>query len=278
MLAKALPSILPPMTHEEILEVTHLHSLAGKEYEHIIRERPVRSPHHSASVAAVIGGGSSLRPGEISLSHRGVLFFDELPEFNRHTIEALRQPLEDRVISLARLKETIDYPADFMLVATANPCPCGRYGSSQACHCPPASLKRYHNKLSGPILDRIDLYSYVHEVDYDSLLNTSQKPEDDAAVAKRVQTARQLQAERYQSGLLNGSLDNQAIKRFAKPTKAAVGLLNTAGERLHLSARAYMRALRVARTIADLAGSPVIELEHVSEALQYRNNLQNWVI
>jgi magnesium chelatase family protein len=170
MLAKALPNLLPALNHEEMLEVTHLHSLAGHEYDRIINERPFRAPHHSATHVAVIGGGQNLRPGEISLSHRGVLFFDELPEFSRQTLEALRQPLEDRVISVARAKDTAQYPASFILIATANPCPCGYYGTTKTCRCTPAQIQRYQQRVSGPIMDRIDLYAEVSEIDHAKLL------------------------------------------------------------------------------------------------------------
>ncbi len=176
MLAKTLPSLLPALSHEEMLEVTHLHSLAGHEYDRIISIRPFRSPHHSATHVAIIGGGQNLRPGEISFSHHGILFFDELPEFNRLTLEALRQPMEDRVISLARAKDTAEYPANFILVATANPCPCGYYGSGTTCHCLPSQIQRYQQKVSGPILDRIDLYSGVSEVEHSKLLTKNLRP------------------------------------------------------------------------------------------------------
>ena len=170
MLAKTLPSLLPELNHEEMLEVTHLHSLAGHEYDRIIAERPFRSPHHSATHVAIIGGGQNLRPGEISLSHRGILFFDELPEFSRMTLEALRQPLEDRVISVARAKDTAEYPASFILVATANPCPCGYYGTAKTCRCLPARSSATSRRVSGPILDRIDLYAEVNEIEHAKLL------------------------------------------------------------------------------------------------------------
>ncbi|HEY1835203.1 MAG TPA: ATP-binding protein [Candidatus Saccharimonadales bacterium] len=170
MLAKALPAILPPLGHEEMLEVTHLHSLANLEYEHLVSERPFRTPHHSASHVAIVGGGNAVRPGEISLSHRGILFFDKLPEFSRMTIEALRQPLEDRAITVSRAKETSTFPANFIFVATANPCPCGYYGTHKTCECSPHQLNHYRRKLSGPLLDRIDLYVEVQEVEHEKLL------------------------------------------------------------------------------------------------------------
>ena len=271
MLAKALPDILPPLNHEEMLEVTHLHSLASHNYEQIITDRPFRAPHHSASHVAVIGGGLSLRPGEISLSHRGVLFFDELPEFSRLTLEALRQPLEDRSISVARAKDTAEYPANFILVATANPCPCGYYGTSGTCRCLPAQIMRYQNKLSGPILDRIDLHTSVHEVDHKKLLSKSTDPQSDQTIRDQIITARTTQAKRYNAASkLNCDMTNQDIKQLAKLEPEAKTILDTAAIRLNISARAYMRAIKVARTIADLEGSVAITAGHLSEALAYR--------
>ncbi|HSX23654.1 MAG TPA: YifB family Mg chelatase-like AAA ATPase [Candidatus Saccharimonadales bacterium] len=273
MLAKALPGILPPMGLTEVLEVTHLHSLASHNYDQIVTERPFRSPHHGASETAIIGGGTHARPGEISLAHHGVLFLDELPEYGRATIEALRQPLEDKVITIARAKLQAQYPADFMLIATSNPCPCGFYGTSKTCVCPPHLILQYQRKLSGPILDRIDLYTDVDNVQHDTLLKTNQAAESSHDVQKRVAAARKLQTERYNSPVkTNAQLSNREIKKFANLETAAEELLNQAAEKLDISARSYMRLVKVARTIADLGGSRTITPAHISEAIQYRKN------
>ena len=273
MLAKSLPSVLPKLNLEEILEVTHLHSLASHDYEQIITNRPFRSPHHSASHIAVIGGGLSLRPGEISLAHRGILFFDELPEFGRLTLEALRQPLEDRVITIARAKDTAEYPANFILVATANPCPCGYYGTSSSCRCLPHQIARYRQKLSGPILDRIDLYSDVSEIKHDKLLSQGVDVESDEKVRQNIAKARALQIERYgKTNKLNADMTNADIKKYSLLDDEAKSLLNAAATKLNISARSYMRTVKVARTIADLELSMPVTAAHISEALAYRGS------
>lgn len=270
MLAKALPSVLPPLSLEEALEVTHLHSLATRNYDQIINTRPFRAPHHTASEISILGGGQSPRPGEISLSHHGVLLFDELPEYSRSTLEALRQPLEDKIITVARGKDTLVFPANFILVATANPCPCGYYGSSKPCICTPVEITRYQKKLSGPILDRIDLYIDVDEIKHESLL-TAANAEPSSEIRKRVLKSRELQQKRYKNNLTtNATLNNHQIKTHCMLSPAAKALLDTAAEKLGLSARAYMRVVKVARTIADLNGNAIIGTPEVSEALQYR--------
>jgi len=270
MLAKSLPSILPRMSLQEILEVTHLHSLASKQYDQIITERPFRAPHHSASGTSIVGGGTNPRPGEISLSHNGVLLFDEFPEFDRSTIEALRQPLEDRVITVARAKDTVTFPASFLLVTTSNPCPCGFYGTTKTCRCTAHEIQRYNKKISGPIIDRIDLYVDVNEIEHSSLLHGA-KEEPSESIRKRVKLARKRQTERLGSASkTNASLTNRDIKTKVTLSKEAEELLNKAAERLGISARSYMRTIKVSQTIADLDDSETIEVRHVSEALQYR--------
>ncbi len=270
MLAKALPSILPALSQDEQLEVTQLHSLASKRCDIIIAQRPFRSPHHTASGRSIMGGGQKPLPGEISLAHRGVLFLDEFPEFERSTIEALRQPLEDKVITVARARDTVTFPANFILIATSNPCPCGFYGSSKECRCTPYEVDRYQKKLSGPIIDRIDMYVDVEEVIHDQLLADSHA-ELSKDIATRVQAARSMQRSRYGSVTkTNSDMANQDIKRLGKLEPMAKQLLDQAGAKLLLSARNYMRTVKVARTIADLENSPGISSAHIAEALQYR--------
>ncbi len=270
MLGKALVSLLPPMSYTEILETTHLHSLRGNNYGVLVTSRPFRSPHHSASDAAITGGGQRLRPGEISLAHNGVLFFDELPEFKRNIIEALRQPLEEHRISLSRAQGNTTLPARFILVATANPCPCGFFGTSQPCRCPTAKLNSYQRKLSGPILDRIDLYVPVDHIDHKKLLKSGGDPITDKLARKQILQASQRQLQRYGQSRYNSQLDNREVKRFIKLTAAAQNLLNYGAGTLDLSPRAYMRTLKVARTIADLDGVDKVDKLHISEALRYR--------
>jgi len=272
MLAKALPSILPPLKHEEVLEITQLHSLANRDYDKIILDRPFRTPHHSSSDISIIGGGQNPRPGEISLSHNGVLLFDEFPEFKRTAIDALRQPLEDKEITIARAKDTLNFPANFLLVGTANPCPCGFYGTSKPCTCLPLQIIKYQKKLSGPVLDRIDLYIDVDEIKHDKILHASAQEEPSSKIVDRVAKARKAQLQR--SSKLNSQLNNQDIKKLSNLEDSSEALLNQASAKLGLSARGYIRAIRVARTIADLEASISIKPEHVSEALQYRRTVE----
>jgi len=270
MLAKVLPSLLPPMNTEQILETTHLHSLANAQYDQLITERPFRSPHHTASRAAIIGGGKEIQPGEISLSHNGVLLMDEMPEFPRSTIEALRQPLEEGIITIARAEESVTYPARFMLVATANPCPCGYYGTQIECSCTPAKIAQYRQKISGPIVDRIDIHVTVDKVDHESLLKNIQANRHKVAV-QLVRSARNEQAARFGVGTkLNATMHNREVREFCTLEPAAKSLLDQAADRLHISARSYIRTIKVARTIADLEKSKHILVPHITEALQYR--------
>lgn len=272
MLAKALISLLPPLTHSEIIEVTKIHSIAGETTGQIITQRPFRSPHHGASHIALTGGSSPPRPGEISLAHRGVLFLDELPEYTRQSLESLRQPLEDRLITIARAKDTVVFPANFMLIATRNPCPCGFAGDSRhTCTCTPSQLQLYQKKLSGPLLDRIDMHVEVSRVKHNKLLIKSGSTSQTVALRAALDKALQIQKERFRGmARTNADLTSHEMPTLADLSLAGRSLLERAATSLDLSTRSYFKVIKVARTIADLEQSSVIEPYHVSEALQYR--------
>lgn len=276
MMAKRLPSILPPLSLAESLETTQIHSVAGKlgADMSLISRRPFRSPHHTISQAALVGGGSSPQPGEISLAHNGVLFADELPEFNKSTLEVLRQPLEDRKITIARAKYTVEYPCSFMFVASMNPCPCGYYNDpTHKCVCTPGQIQRYLNKISGPLLDRIDIQIEITPVPFKDISSATQS-ESSASIRERVIKARDIQAVRFSKhrGIhCNAQMTERMIHQYAEPDSAGIQLLRTAMEKLNLSARAYNRILKVARTIADLEASANVLPQHLAEAISYRN-------
>jgi len=276
MLAKRLPSILPPLTLNEALETTKIHSVAGRigADSALMTTRPYRAPHHTISDVALVGGGGNPQPGEISLSHNGVLFLDELPEFKRTVLEVMRQPMEERKVTISRAKLSIDYPANFMLVASMNPCPCGYYNHPEKeCVCGPGIVQRYLSKVSGPLLDRIDLHVEVVPVSFDQM-TTQRKNESSEEIRERVVKARAMQSERFKNRndiYCNAMMPSNMVKDICVINEAGRGLLKTAMERLGLSARAYDRILKVSRTIADLAGTPEIKIEHLAEAIQYRS-------
>ena len=282
MLAKRMPSILPPLSLQESLETTQIHSVAGTLPAgcSLMAQRPYRAPHHTISQVALVGGGTNPQPGEISLAHNGILFCDELPEFQRSVLEVLRQPLEDRIINISRAKYSTTFPCSFMFVASMNPCPCGYYNHpTKACVCTPGQIVRYLNKISGPLLDRIDLQIEITPLSFEEMSRTA-PGETSAAIRERVIKARKIQEKRFASeqGIhCNAQMNSRLMKQYAQPDEEGMNLLREAMNRLQLSARAYDRILRVSRTIADLAGSDHILSEHISEAIGYRNlDRSNW--
>lgn len=276
MMAKRLPSILPPLSLNESLETTQVHSIAGKlkKETSLISQRPFRSPHHTVSDVALVGGGATFMPGEICLAHNGVLFLDELPEFSRSVLETLRQPLEDRIITISRARYNFTLPCSFMLVASMNPCPCGyHHHPTRKCVCTPAQIQRYMNKISGPLMDRIDIQVEVESVPFEDI-SKAPKGEPSSAIRERVLQARKVQEERYKSirGIYcNAQMTTSLLQEYVQLDDAALNLLRTAMKKLNLSARAYDRILKVSRTIADLEGSKDVTSQHIAEAIGYRN-------
>jgi magnesium chelatase family protein len=276
MLARRLPTILPPLSLNEALETTKIHSVAGCLPHHaaLVTTRPFRSPHHTISDVALVGGGSHPMPGEISLAHHGVLFLDELPEFKRTVLEVMRQPMEERKVTISRAKVSVDYPASFMLIASMNPCPCGYYNHpDKECVCAPGVVKRYLNKISGPLLDRIDLHVEVTPVSYDELASNERASENSQDIANRVITAREVQTKRFEGRNIhcNAQMPGRMVQEVCQISPAGQALVKKAMEKLQLSARAYDRILKVARTAADLANSESIQIEHLAEAIHFRS-------
>jgi len=276
MLARALPGILPDLTEDEAMEVTKIYSITGNlpPGESVIKYRPFRAPHHTTSRIGLIGGGSHPLPGEISLAHRGVLFLDEFPEFPRHVLEALRQPMEDGIVTISRAAGQVTYPAKFILVAASNPCPCGYYGDPvKPCRCLPGQIARYQKRVSGPLIDRIDLHLEVPAVKIEKLTQDVKiKTENSKTIKMRVQRARNIQIKRFRGTKFknNGEMGAKEVKQFCKLSPECLALLRQAVSQMNLSARAYFRVIKISRTIADLAGEKEIRTNHIAEALQYR--------
>ena len=275
MLAKCVVSIMPDLSFEEAVEITKVHSVAGilDESKGIVTSRPFRTPHHSTTVPALVGGGAKAKPGEVSLANHGVLFLDEVPEYTRHALETLRQPLEDGFVTVARVQQTVHYPSHFMLIGSMNPCPCGNFGSKKhVCTCTPQSIRKYINKLSGPLLDRIDIQIELDAIEFNELRSKTEE-EKSSVVKERVMKARAIQTERYKRLPIftNSEMSNRLIKQYCEIPAEAETMMETAFKKLSLSARASFRILRVARTIADLEGKDKIETAHVAEAIQYRS-------
>jgi len=285
MLAKRLPSILPPLSLQEALETTKIHSVSGKLVagSSLINRRPFRSPHHTISDIALVGGGSQPQPGEISLAHNGVLFLDELPEFKRTVLEVMRQPMEERIVSISRTKSSVNFPANFMLIAAMNPCPCGYYNHpDKECTCLPGMVPKYLSKVSGPLLDRIDLHVEVTPVAFQELQTADHRSENSETIRNRVILARALQTERFKNNpgiYANAQMNSRQLREVCILDKVGESLLKRSMEKLQLSARAYDRILKVSRTIADLSNSAEIQPEHLAEAIQYRSlDRQGWAL
>lgn len=273
MLARAFSSILPPLSYQNVLDVTAIHSVAGTLRKPYITEAPFRSPHHTSSYVSLVGGGTFPKPGEVTLAHRGVLFMDEFPEFERRVIEAMRQPLEDKVVTISRSKGTGHFPANFTLIAAMNPCPCGNYGTTKECSCMPRDLLRYRKKMSGPIADRIDMWIEVPLVPHKKLSDEKEKGERSESIRARVEKAREKQRVRFANSAktaLNSEMGPKEIEKYVPLTEESKNILNTSAEKLNLSARAYHKVIKLARTVADLEGSENVTTPHILEALQYR--------